>query len=99
MSWLKKLFKSKPQPQPQPEIIREIVHIPYETLVLKARISEPEMPRYAIVDSNYAMNQVKSQLAMELLEQIVNQDLIKFENIQDFGHNIVEATILVLIKK
>ena len=36
---------------------------------------------------------------MELLEQIVNQDLIKFENIQDFGHNIVEATILVSIKK
>jgi hypothetical protein len=97
MSWLKKLFKSKPQPQPEP--IREIIHIPYETLILKARISEPEMPRYAIVDPNYAMNQVKSQLAMELLEQIVNQDLIKFENIQDFGHNIVEATILVSIKK
>ena len=97
MSWLKKLFKKQPEPQPEP--IKEIIHIPYETLVLKARASEPEMPRYAIVDPNYAMNQVKSQLAMELLEQIINQDLIKFENIQDFGHNIVEATILVSIKK
>ena len=33
------------------------------------------------------------------LEQIVNQDLIEFNQTQDFGQNIVEAQILISIKK
>jgi hypothetical protein len=52
-----------------------------------------------VIDPNYTMTQVKNQLAIELLEQIVNQDLIEFKQIQDFGQNIVEAQILVSIKK
>ena len=98
MSWLKKLFKSKPQPQP--EIIKEIIHIPYETIMLRARIQEPAFTRVGyMVDSNYIVTQVKNQLATELLEQIVNQNLIEFKQVQEFGQNIVEAQILVLIKK
>jgi len=98
MNWLKKLFKSKQQPQPEP--IKEIIHIPYETLVLKARIQEPAFTRVGyMIDSNYIVTQVKNQLAMELLEQIVNQDLIEYKQIQEFGQNIVEAQILISIKK
>ena len=52
-----------------------------------------------MIDANYVINQLKSQLAMELLEQIVNQDLIEFNQTQDFGQNIVEAQILISIKK
>ena len=99
IEWFKGLFRTKPKPEPKPEPIREIIHIPYETLMLKARISEPELQRYAIVDPNYTMTQVKNQLAIELMEQIINQNLIEYKHIQDFGQNIVEAQILVSIKK
>ena len=97
MNWLKKLFTKKPKPQP--ELIQEIIHIPYKTIVLTARIQEPEFTRIGnMIDTNYIVTQVKNQLAMELLEQIVNQDLIEFKQIQDFGQNIIEARLLVSIK-
>lgn len=98
MNWLKKLFQKKLEPQPEP--IKEIIHVPYETLILRARIQEPAFTRVGyMIDSNYIVTQVKNQLAMELLEQIVNQDLIEFKQVQEFGQNIVEAQILVSIKK
>jgi hypothetical protein len=98
MSWLKKLFQKKLEPQPEP--IKEIIHIPYETIMLRARIQEPAFTRVGyMVDSNYIVTQVKNQLATELLEQIVNQNLIEFKQVQEFGQNIVEAQILVSIKK
>ena len=99
IEWFKGLFRTKPKPEPKPEPVREIIHIPYETLMLKARISEPELQRYAVIDPNYTMTQVKNQLAIELMEQIINQNLIEYKSIQDFGQNIVEAQILVSIKK
>jgi hypothetical protein len=98
MNWLKKLFQKKLEPQPEP--IKEIIHIPYETIMLRARIQEPAFTRVGyMVDSNYIVTQVKNQLATELLEQIVNQNLIEFKQVQEFGQNIVEAQILVSIKK
>jgi hypothetical protein len=98
MNWLKKLFQKKLEPQPEP--IKEIIHIPYETIMLRARIQEPAFTRVGyMVDSNYIVTQVKNQLATELLEQIVNQNLIKFKQVQEFGQNMVEAQILVSIKK
>jgi hypothetical protein len=99
IEWIKGLFGIKPKPEPQPEPIKEIIYTPYETLVLRARVGEPELQRYAVIDPNYTMTQVKNQLAMELLEQIVNQDLIEFKQIQDFGQNIIEAQLLISIKK
>jgi hypothetical protein len=96
MSWLRKLFEQEKQ-EIIPEPVREIIHIPYETFVLKARTQNPNFNN--VIDPNYVVNQLKSQLAMELLEQIVNQDLIEFNQIQDFGQNIVEAQILISIKK
>ncbi len=101
IEWFKGLFgiKSKPKPEPKPEPIKEIVYTPFETVVLRARISEPELQRYAVIDPNYTMTQVKNQLAIELMEQIMNQNLIEYKSIQDFGQNIVEAQILVSIKK
>lgn len=101
IEWFKELFGIKPQPKPEPipEPVKEIIHTPFETLVLKARISEPELQRYAIIDPNYTMTQVKNQLAIELMEQIINQNLIEYKSIQDFGQNIIEAQILVSIKK
>lgn len=99
IEWFKGLFGIKPKPEPVPEPVKEIVYTPYETLVLRARISEPEMQRYAVIDPNYTMTQVKNQLAIELMEQIMNQNLIEYKSIQDFGQNIVEAQILVSIKK
>jgi hypothetical protein len=101
IEWFKGLFGIKPKPEPVviPEPIREIIQTPYETLVLKARVDGHELQRYAVIDPNYTMTQVKNQLAIELLEQIVNQDLIEFKQIQDFDQNIVEAQILVSIKK
>jgi hypothetical protein len=98
MNWLEKLFQKKLEPQPEP--IKEIIHIPYETIMLRARIQEPAFTRVGyMVDSNYIVTQVKNQLATELLEQIVNQNLIEFKQVQEFGQNIVEAQILVSIKK
>jgi hypothetical protein len=99
IEWFKGLFGIKPKPEHQPEVIREIVHTPYDTLALRARVSEPELQRYAVVDPNYTMNQAQNQLALDLMEQIINQNLIEFKQIQDFGQNIIEATILVSIKK
>jgi hypothetical protein len=101
IEWFKGLFgiKPKPKPEPIPEPVKEIVYTPFETIVLRARISEPELQRYAIIDPNYTMTQVKNQLAIELMEQIMNQNLIEYKSIQDFGQNIVEAQILVSIKK
>lgn len=99
IEWFKGLFGIKPKPEPVPEPIREIVHTPYETIVLRARVGEPELQRYAVIDPNYTMTQVKNQLAIELMEQIINQNLIEYKQIQDFGQNIIEAQILVSIKK
>jgi hypothetical protein len=101
IEWFKGLFgiKPKPKPEPIPEPVKEIVYTPFETIVLRARISEPELQRYAIIDPNYTMTQVKNQLAIELMEQIMNQNLIEYKSIQDFGQNIVEAQILVSVKK
>jgi hypothetical protein len=99
IEWFKGLFGIKPKPEPIPEPVKEIVYTPYETVVLRARISEPELQRYAIIDPNYTMTQVKNQLAIELMEQIMNQNLIEYKSIQDFGQNIIEAQILVSIKK
>ncbi len=99
IEWFKSLFRAKPKPEPKPEPIKEIIHTPFETVVLRARISEPELQRYAVIDPNYTMTQVKNQLAIELMEQIINQNLIEYKSIQDFGQNIVEAQILVSIKK
>ncbi len=82
MNWLKKLFQKKLEPQPEP--IKEIIHIPYETIMLRARIQEPAFTRVGyMVDSNYIVTQVKNQLATELLEQIVNQNLI------ELGYNAI----------
>jgi len=99
IEWFKGLFGIKPKPEPIPEPVKEIVYTPYETVVLRARISEPELQRYAIIDPNYTMTQVKNQLAIELMEQIMNQNLIEYKSIQDFNQNIIEAQILVSIKK
>ena len=101
IEWFKGLFgiKPKPKPEPKPEPIKEIVYTPFETVVLRARISEPELQRYAVIDPNYTMTQVKNQLAIELMEQIINQNLIEYKSIQDFNQNIIEAQILVSIKK
>ncbi len=99
IEWFKGLFGIKPKPEPIPEPVKEIVYTPYETVVLRARISEPELQRYAIIDPNYTMTQVKNQLVIELMEQIMNQNLIEYKSIQDFGQNIIEAQILVSIKK
>jgi len=99
IEWFKSLFGAKPKPEPKPEPIKEIVYTPYETVALRARISEPELQRYAVIDPNYTMTQVKNQLAIELMEQIINQNLIEYKSIQDFNQNIIEAQILVSIKK
>lgn len=96
MSWLRKLFEQEKK-EIVSEPIKEIIHIPYKTFVLKARAQNPNFNN--MIDANYVINQLKSQLAMELLEQIVNQDLIEFNQTQDFGQNIVEAQILISIKK
>ena len=96
MSCLRKLFEQEKK-EIVSEHIKEIIHIPYKTFVLKARAQNPNFNN--MIDANYVINQLKSQLAMELLEQIVNQDLIEFNQTQDFGQNIVEAQILISIKK
>ncbi len=99
IEWFKRLFGIKPKPEPIPEPVKEIIYTPFETVVLRARISEPELQRYAVIDPNYTMTQVKNQLAIELMEQIINQNLIEYKSIQDFNQNIIEAQILVSIKK
>ena len=99
IEWFKSLFRAKPKPEPKPEPIKEIIHTPFETVVLRACISEPELQRYAVIDPNYTMTQVKNQLVIELMEQIINQNLIEYKSIQDFNQNIIEAQILVSIKK
>ncbi len=104
IEWFKGLFgiKSKPKPEPKPEPIKEIVYTPYETIVLRARVSESELQRYAIIDPNYTETQIRNQLAVDLMEQILNQNLIEFkrvENYYEFNQSFIEAQILVSIKK
>ena len=102
IEWIKGLFGIKLKPEPQPEPIREIVSTPYETVMLRARVSETELQRYAVIDPNYTENQIKNQLAMDLMEQILNQHLIEFkrvENYYEFNQSFIEATLLVSIKK
>ena len=98
MKWIKKIFKLIPKSQPQPEPVKEIINSLFETRILRARISKPSNQHFNI-DPNYVLTQNKNQLALELLEQIVNQDLIEFTQTQDFGQNIIEAEILISIKK
>ena len=100
MNWLKKLFQKKLEPQPEP--IKEIIHIPYETIMLRARIQEPAFTRVGyMVDSNYIVTQVKNQLAMELLEQIVNQNLIEFKEKYSFSNwfKIISGSKFLLKRK
>ena len=102
IEWFKGLFGIKPKPEPQPEPVREIVYTPYETIMLRARVSENELQRYAIIDPNYTETQIKNELAMDLMEQILNQHLIEFkrvENYNEFNQSFIEATMLVSIKK
>lgn len=102
IEWFKGLFGIKPKPELQPEPVREIVYTPYETVMLRARVSETELQRYAIIDPNYTETQIKNQLAMDLMEQILNQHLIEFkrvENYNEFNQSFIEATMLVSIKK
>ena len=96
MKWIKKIFKSTPKSQP--ESVKEIINSSFETRILRARISKPSNQHFNI-DPNYVLTQNKNQLALELLEQIVNQNLIEFIQTQDFGQNIIEAEILISIKK
>ena len=98
MKWIKKIFKLTPKPQPEPKPVREIMDSLFETRILRARISKP-LNQHFNIDPNYVLTQNKNQLALELLEQIVNQDLIEFTQTQDFGQNIIEAEILISIKK
>jgi hypothetical protein len=102
IEWFKGLFGIKPKPELKPEPIKEITHTPYETVMLRARVSEPQLQRYAVVDPNYTETQIKNQLALELMEQILNQNLIEFkrvENYYEFNQSFIEAQILVSIKK
>ncbi len=102
IEWFKGLFGIKPKPEPKPEPVREIVHTPYETVMLRARVSETELQRYAIIDPNYTETQIKNELAMDLMQQILNQHLIEFkrvENYYEFNQSFIEATLLVSIKK
>jgi hypothetical protein len=102
IEWFKGLFGIKPKTEPQPEVIREIVHTPYETVMLRARVSETELQRYTIIDPNYTETQIKNQLAMELMEQILNQHLIEFkrvENYYGFNQSFIEAQLLISVKK
>jgi hypothetical protein len=101
IEWFKGLFGIKPKPEPVvvPEPVKEIIYTPYETIVLRARVDGHELQRYAVIDPNYTETQVRNQLAIELMEQILNQNLIEYKQIQDFGQNIIEAQILVSIKK
>jgi len=102
IEWFKGLFGIKPKPEPVPEPVKEIVHTPYETIVLRARVNESELQRYAIIDPNYTETQIRNQLAVDLMEQILNQNLIEFkrvENYYEFNQSFIEAQILVSIKK
>ena len=102
IEWFKGLFGIKPKPESKPEPIKEIIYTPYETVMLKARISEPQLQRYAVVDPNYTETQIKNQLALELMEQILNQNLIEFKRVDsyyEFNQSFIEAQILVSIKK
>ena len=104
IEWFKGLFGVKPKPEPVvvPEPIREIVHTPFETIMLRARVSESELQRYAVIDPNYTETQIRNQLASELMEQILNQNLIEFkrvENYYEFNQSFIEAQLLISIKK
>jgi hypothetical protein len=104
IEWFKGLFGIKPKPEPVvvPEPVKEIIYTPYETLVLRARVSESELQRYAVIDPNYTETQIKNQLAVDLMEQILNQNLIEFKRVENYyEHNqsFIEAQILVSIKK
>ena len=102
IEWFKGLFGIKPKPEPIPEPIKEIIYTPYETLVLRARVNESELQRYAIIDPNYTETQIRNQLATDLMEQILNQNLIEFKRVEDyyeFNQSFIEAQILISIKK
>lgn len=77
----------------------KVVEEKYNTIVVKARVEKTALQRYAIIDPNYSESQIKNQLALDLMEQIINSNFIEYRNIDDFNHQFVEATLLVSIKK
>ncbi len=77
----------------------KIVEEKYNTVVVKARIEESELRRYAVIDPNYTETQIKNQLAMDLMEQVVTGNFIEYKRVNNFNHSFVEATLLVSIKK
>jgi hypothetical protein len=100
IEWLKGLFGLKPKPQPVEEPIKEIIYTPYETVVVKAQIQETELQRYAVIDPNYTETQVKNQLALDIMEQLLAHNLMEFRSTIAFnGNKVVEAILLVSVKK
>lgn len=94
--FITKLFKKDP-PKEQP--IVHVHDIPYETLVFRARAAESMYSKYGITDRDYVRNQIINELTTELMQQLLNQEMIEFRKVSDFGQTFIEAQLLVSRKK
>jgi hypothetical protein len=77
----------------------KIVEEKYNTVVVKARVEESTLQRYAIIDPNYTETQIKNQLAIDLMEQIMVSNFIEYKQVNEFNHKFIEATLLISVKK
>jgi hypothetical protein len=88
-----------------PKSINEPTHIfktteeKYNTIIVKARVEETTLQRYVIVDPNYSETQIKNELAIDLMQQIMASNFIEYKRVDDFNNKFIEATLLVSIKK
>jgi hypothetical protein len=97
--WLFAKLGYVPKSINEPTYVVKTTEEKYNTVIVKARVEETTLQRYAIVDSNYGENQIKNQLALDLMEQIVIGNFIEYKRVDDFNHKFIEATLLVSIKK
>ena len=97
--WLFAKLGYVPKSAIEPTHIVKVVEEKFNTVVVKARVEKTTLQRYAIIDPNYSETQIKNELALDLMGQIVAGGFIEYRSVDDFNHQFVEATLLVSIKK
>lgn len=97
--WLFAKLGYVPKLTNEPTHVVKIIEEKFNTIVVKARIEETTLQRYAIVDPNYSETQIKNELALDLMQQVIANNLIEYKRVDDFNHKFIEATLLISIKK
>jgi hypothetical protein len=97
--WLFAKLGYVPKSTNEPTHVIKITEEKFNTVIIKARVEETALQRYAIVDPNYSETQIKNELAIDLMQQIMASNFIEYKRVDDFNHKFIEATLLISVKK